>query len=92
MKNRLFLEDDAEKQAMERAAQLLYLVFLRVGRDSAAGCALRRALGCSSLESVEQAAEQFGVKPGQLRSLQATLESQLGELSFLSKREREGPN
>jgi len=74
--------------ARSKAAALLHLVFLRVGRDSTAGCALRRALGFSSAKDLKRAAEAFCVPPSYLDRIQRSLEGQLGDLSFLAKHER----
>jgi hypothetical protein len=68
--------------ARAQAGQLLHLIFLRVGRDSAAGCALRRALGFSSDTSLARAAREFCVSKQYLHDLQTGLEAQLGPLRF----------
>ena len=79
------LEDDHAAAARAQAAQLLHRIFLRVGRDSAAGCALRRALGFSSDVSLARAASDFVVTKQYLHDLQGDLEAQLGPLSFVSR-------
>lgn len=76
--------------AQQQAAQLVKLVFLRVEKDSAAGCALRRALGFSGGVSLARAARDFLITKQALECMQAKLESQLGPLSFLSREARAG--
>jgi hypothetical protein len=84
----------AEREAIRveceiaRAAELIRLIFLRVDRDSPAGCALRRALGFSGGASFAKAAKDFGVSKQYLHTLQAELEQKLGPLAFLSAAER----
>lgn len=76
---------------LNRAAQFIHLVFLRVGRDSPAGCALRRALGFSSEASLSRAANDFLVSKQYLHDLQCELEAQLGELSFAPTAKKQQP-
>jgi hypothetical protein len=72
-----------------RAAELIRVIFLRVERDSPAGCALRRALGFSGGVSFARAAADFGVSKQHLHNLQEQIEAQLGhELTFLAKQRR----
>lgn len=84
------LEDKTAEAARRQAAHLLTVIFLRVERDSVAGCALRRALGFSGGVSLSRAARDFVVSKQYLEDLQAKLEDQLGDLSFLSRQAREG--
>lgn len=84
-------ERDGET-ARAQAAEFLHRVFLRVEKDSAAGCALRRALGFSGENSLERAAKDFCVKKQYLHTLHLDLEMKLGELAFLSRAAREEKN
>lgn len=81
-------ERDGET-ARAQAAEFLHRVFLRVEKDSAAGCALRRALGFSGENSLERAAKDFCVKKQYLHTLHLDLEMKLGDLAFLSRAARE---
>jgi hypothetical protein len=83
------VEETNAALARAQAAHLLRLIFLRVERDSAAGCALRRALGFSGGVSLARAAKDFCVTKQYLDSLQAALEEKLGPLSFLAAGARE---
>lgn len=83
------IENRSAEFARSQAARLLHVIFLRVERDSAAGCALRRGLGFSSDASLARAARDFCVSKQYLHDLQLKLEAQLGELSFLAKGARE---
>jgi hypothetical protein len=85
------IEEQDAGTARQQAAQLLHLVFIRVGRDSAAGCALRRALGFSGGLSLARAAGDFLVSKQYLEDLQSKLEAQLGDLSFLARQARDTP-
>lgn len=82
-------QESINEAALQKAAAFLHLVFLRIGRDSAEGCALRRALGFSSEKSFAKAADDFVVTEEYLGRLHAQLQAKLGDLSFLSKRRRE---
>jgi hypothetical protein len=83
------LDDKTGAAARAHASRLLCLIFLRVEKDSAVGCALRRALGFSNGVSLARAARDFVVSKQYLEDLQARLEEQLGELSFLSRQARD---
>lgn len=86
------MERETSRIALAQAAQLLHVIFLRVERDSTYGCALRRALGFSSGESLARAAKAFGVSKQYLHNLQTELEQQLGQdLCFISRQARERP-
>lgn len=78
------VEADQADLARAQAAHLIQLIFLRVERDSAAGCALRRALGFSSEASLSRAAKEFCCSKQYLHDLQSDLEEKLGSLSFLA--------
>lgn len=78
-----------DELVLARAAELIRLIMLRVERDSAAGCALRRALGFSGGASFAKAAKDFGCSKQHLHTLQMRLEGQLGPLAFMSRAERD---
>ena len=84
----LFEEDQAD-EIRRAAARLVCAIFLRVEKDSAAGCALRRALGFSGGVSLSRAAKDFCVSKQYLETLQSEIERQLGqELTFMSRAAR----
>ena len=77
-----YVEHHQAGMAREQAAQLIKLIFLRIGRDSPAGMALRRALGFSGGASLARAAKDFCVSKQYLHDLQSELAKDLGNLAF----------
>jgi hypothetical protein len=82
------MEDRQGTAARSQAAQLVRLIFLRVEKDSVAGCALRRALGFSGGVSLSRAAKDFCVTKQYLEDLQSELEGKLGALAFIMREVR----
>jgi len=76
------INDRNANEARSQAAQLLHVIFLRVDKDSIAGCALRRALGLSGGVSLARAAKDFCVTKQYLEDLQSELQARVGDLSF----------
>lgn len=80
---------DLEAIVSRRTADLIRVIFLRVERDSAAGCALRRALGFSDNRPLSAAAADFGVSKQHLHNLQEEIETKLGtDLTFIARAQR----
>ncbi len=82
------VEERNARTVRSQAGHLLHLIFLRIDRDSVAGCALRRALGFSGGISLTRAAKDFCVSKQYLEELQSELEAKLGDLSFLAQQDR----
>lgn len=77
-----YVEQHHAELARGFASQLLKLVFLRIGRDSPYGMALRRALGFSGGASLARAAKDFCVSKQYLHDLQTEVAKDLGNLAF----------
>ena len=76
------IEDRNGAAARRQAGQLIHVIFLRVEKDSVAGCALRRALGFSGGVSLARAAKDFCVTKQYLEDLQSDLEGKVSGLSL----------